>query len=165
MNRSANEFLADDVRAGQAVYSPRVLRTYDLFVLGLSNRLIWKCPTKKLLAFYNEHVSGNHLDVGVGTGYFLHCLPGDLNAKAAVFDHLGTLLKPGGVIFGSTLLGEGVHHGFLASRLMALYNRKQIFSNTRDSLDELKELLAARFAESDVRTEGCAALFWARGPK
>ena len=43
-------------------------------MLGISNRWIWKCPTPKLLDFYNEHVSGNHLDVGVGTGYFLdHC--------------------------------------------------------------------------------------------
>jgi hypothetical protein len=61
----------EEVDAGQAVYTPGVLRLYDLLVLGLSNRFIWKCPTPRLLAHYDAHVSGNHLDVGVGTGYFL----------------------------------------------------------------------------------------------
>lgn len=54
-----------------AVYSPRLLRWYDFIVLRLSNRLIWRCPTPRLLEFFNRHVTGNHLDVGVGTGYFL----------------------------------------------------------------------------------------------
>ena len=57
--------------AGQAVYSKLVLSIYDLYVLGLSNSLIWKCPTYKLLDMYDLHVSDNHLDVGVGSGYYL----------------------------------------------------------------------------------------------
>jgi len=62
------------VHAGQAVYTLRTLRIYDWLVLGLSNRFIWNCPTPKLVHLYNDHVMGNHLDVGVGTGYFLdHC--------------------------------------------------------------------------------------------
>lgn len=59
------------VAAGQAVYTKRLLNAYDLLVLGISNRFIWRCPTPRLLAHYNRHVSANHLDVGVGTGYFL----------------------------------------------------------------------------------------------
>jgi len=61
----------EQVAAGQAVYTPRSLRLYDWLVLGISNRLIWKCPTRDLLRLYDDHVSANHLDVGVGTGYFL----------------------------------------------------------------------------------------------
>ncbi|WP_445503736.1 class I SAM-dependent methyltransferase [Microvirga sp. G4-2] len=62
------------VMAGQAVYTPWTLDLYDLVVLGLSNALIWKCPTQRLLDHYNENVSDRHLDVGVGTGWFLdHC--------------------------------------------------------------------------------------------
>ena len=57
--------------AGAAVYSKPVLMIYDLFVLGFSSSVAWRCPSRTLLAFYNQHVSGNHLDVGVGTGYFL----------------------------------------------------------------------------------------------
>jgi 2-polyprenyl-3-methyl-5-hydroxy-6-metoxy-1,4-benzoquinol methylase len=48
-----------------------MLAIYDVLVLGLSNRWIWKCPTPRLLAHYDRHISVNHLDVGVGTGYFL----------------------------------------------------------------------------------------------
>ena len=61
----------DRVAAGQAVYTPLTLRAYDWFVLGLSNHLLWRCSTSKLLALYERNVSGVHLDVGVGTGYFL----------------------------------------------------------------------------------------------
>ena len=59
------------VAAGQAVYDKRTLAIYDLLVLGLSNRWIWRCPTPIQLDHYNENLSANHLDVGVGTGYFL----------------------------------------------------------------------------------------------
>ena len=62
---------AEQVEAGQAVYSRTTLVVYDGWVLGVSNRFIWKCPTPGLEAHYNKHLSANHLDVGVGTGYFL----------------------------------------------------------------------------------------------
>lgn len=61
----------EQVTAGQAVYTPRMLGLYDLIVLGVSDRFIWKCPTATLLNLYNRNVSSNHLDVGVGTGYYL----------------------------------------------------------------------------------------------
>ena len=64
-------FSAEQTGAGQAVYTKRTLVAYDVVVLGLSNRFIWKCPTRRLLAHYDRHVTENHLDVGVGTGYFL----------------------------------------------------------------------------------------------
>jgi SAM-dependent methyltransferase len=57
--------------AGQAAYSPMVLRMYDWYVLGLSNRLIWRCPTSALRQLYDRNVSARHLDIGVGTGYYL----------------------------------------------------------------------------------------------
>lgn len=59
------------VEAGQAAYSPMVLRFYDLYVHGLSNPLLWRCPTRELRRLYDRNVSRRHLDVGVGTGYFL----------------------------------------------------------------------------------------------
>ena len=61
----------EQVNAGQAVYSKSMLAIYDWLVLRLSNRMIWRCPSKHILALYDRHVTGNHLDVGVGTGYFL----------------------------------------------------------------------------------------------
>ncbi len=56
---------------GQAIYTPQLLSLYNLIVLQFSNSYIWKCPTSLLLEKYNQWVSNNHLDVGVGTGYFL----------------------------------------------------------------------------------------------
>lgn len=62
---------SEAVAAGQAVYSPLLLAFYDFGVLGVTNRFIWKCQSKNLLAQYDRLVSGVHLDVGVGSGYFL----------------------------------------------------------------------------------------------
>ena len=57
---------------GAAVYSDRVLKIYDRWVLGFSNHYAWKCPTDAvLLPFFRQHLSANHLDVGVGSGYYL----------------------------------------------------------------------------------------------
>ena len=61
----------DAAHAGQAIYTPLTLKLYDKAVLGLSCRWLWKCTSSELLANYQQHISGNHLDVGVGTGYFL----------------------------------------------------------------------------------------------
>jgi SAM-dependent methyltransferase len=214
---------AKQIEAGQAVYTPKMLRLYDLFVLGFSNRLIWRCPTKHLLAMYDRHVTGNHLDVGVGTGFFLdrcrfpvdqprlalmdlnanclettgrrvaryrpesyrvnvldpialgikkfdsigmnyllHCLPGTIRTKSAAFRHLKSLLNPGGLMFGATLLHDGVRRNWAAQRVMALYNSKGIFGNAQDDLDGLKKVLAEHLTWVQVEVVGCAALFSGR---
>src|SRR5687768_12307199 len=41
----------------------------------------------------------------VALNYVLHCLPGTMREKAAVFGHLKRGLAPGGVLFGATILG------------------------------------------------------------
>jgi hypothetical protein len=212
-----------EVAEGQAVYTPLTLAAYDIAVLGVSNALIWRCPTARILRMYDDHVSANHLDVGVGTGYYLdhcrfptpaprlalmdlnphslrhaarrtaryrpethrcnvlepisldvrgfdtvaltyllHCLPGSLDDKAVVFDHLRPLINPGGRIFGATLLQGGVDRGPVARQLMSFYNHKGIFHNASDTLDGLQGALGRRFPESRVETVGCVALFWAR---
>ena len=213
----------ESVAAGQAVYTKRTLLAYDLVVLGVSNRFVWNCPTRRLVAHYDEHITANHLDVGVGTGYFLdrcrfpsstprialmdlntdtldfasrriaryhphtyrrnvlepiqldeegfdsiginyllHCLPGSINSKSVVFDHLMGLMKPNAVLFGSTLLQGGVPRNWSARRLMAIYNKKGIFSNRGDDLGDLRRALEARFRDVTVDVVGCAALFAGR---
>ena len=208
------------IRAAHAAYTPELLAWYDWLVLGVSNRWVWRCPTARLLELYNRHVTANHLEVGVGTGYFLdrcrfpneqprlmladlnehclemtrrrvaryspevlvhdafrplpetvgrfdsiglnyvlHCLPGDLSAKAIVFQHLRAALNPGGVLFGSTILAEGVPVTFAARRLMSLYNRKGLFSNAHDRLADVQAALSQRFARWEVDTIGCVGRF------
>ena len=214
---------AEQVGAGQAVYTKRTLAVYDFVVLGVSNRFFWNCPTQRLEEHYNQHVTANHLDVGVGTGYFLdrcrfpsptphialmdlnsdaldfsskriarykpktyrrnvlepisidgerfdsiginyllHCIPGSIESKAAVFDHLKALLNPNGILFGSTLLQRGVPRNWLAKRLMAIYNKKGIFANEHDDLDGLTRALEQRLRDVSVEVVGCAAIFSGR---
>lgn len=62
---------ADDVAAGAAPYTPGLLRFYDAFVLSFSARVLWRCPTDRVLALYDSHAGARHVDVGVGTGYLL----------------------------------------------------------------------------------------------
>ena len=45
------------------------------------------CPARHILQHYNDHVSANHLDVGVGTGYFLdRCRFGTPSPRIALMD-------------------------------------------------------------------------------
>ena len=64
----------EQVAAGHAFYTRRSLAVDDLAILGYFSRLAWRCPAHRIVDHYDQHVSANHLDVGVGTGYFLdHC--------------------------------------------------------------------------------------------
>ena len=65
------ESIMADTYDGQKIYKPWVLRVYDIFVLFLSNRYIWKCHSKYQLKQYEKYTSNNHLDIGVGSGYYL----------------------------------------------------------------------------------------------
>lgn len=211
---------SEQVAAGQVVYTKRILGVYNLVALGVHANLFWKCPRQRIVEHYNRHVTANHLDVGVGTGYFLdhcrfpspaprvalmdinrnpldfaarhlarykpetylrnvlepisidaakfdsvgvnyllHCLPGSIETKSVALDHLESLMNPGGVLFGATLLQGGVTRNWAAKRLMDRYNRKGIFSNKHDDVDGLKRTLGQRFRSVSVEIIGCVALF------
>lgn len=84
-----------NVWRGQAVYSRLTLPFYDFWVHGVSNPMAWGCPTGELLYWCNRHISANHLDVGVGSGFLLdrahfpHACPRivlmDLNETSLVY--------------------------------------------------------------------------------
>lgn len=213
----------EQIDAGQAVYSSLVLRFYDILVLGLSNHLLWRCPTAAIAALYDRNLSAEHLDVGVGTGYFLdrgrwpvphpsitlldlnpncleaaarrlrrfrprviranvlapfpselgpfhsaslgyllHCLPGTIGEKAVVFDHLSPILAPGARVFGATILQGDTVRSKPAQALMDFYNRKGVFSNKRDTADDLGTALRDRFDDVRIEIRGTVALFEAR---
>lgn len=76
-----------DATAGAASYNRASLLAYDLWVLGLSNRYAWHCPTEALLRHFNRHVGARHLDIGVGTGYLLdHCQFPVVNPEVVLAD-------------------------------------------------------------------------------
>jgi hypothetical protein len=89
----------------------------------------------------------------------LHCLPGTMTSKAVVFDHIKTLLNPGGIVFGATLLGDGIKPTWLARRAMQHLNARGVLSNQQDSPVGLRSELTRRFSEVSLETIGCIALF------
>jgi SAM-dependent methyltransferase len=205
------------------VYTPARLALYDPIILGFSCRFVWRCPKHRFLDLYDRHIGVRHLDVGVGTGYFLghcrfpverpaitlldlsepclakaaqrldrysprvvranvldaldlgdaqfdsialngvlHCLPGTMEEKATVFRNLRPLVAEGGVLFGSTILGQGVDHTRLARKALGVYNRERIFTNLEDDRGSLERALAGSFSRYETETEGSFALFAAR---
>lgn len=92
-NRSAVD-RQDRAYAGQAVYNRRTLSVYDAGVVGLSNTLIWRCPARRLREQYDRHVTGDHLDVGPGSGYYLdHCRFPRGTTKLALMDANADVLQ------------------------------------------------------------------------
>jgi len=213
----------DQVRAGQALYSKPFLAVYNWAALGFYCRFVWRCRSRNIQQLYDQHVSANHLDIGVGTGFFLercrfpelnprlalmdlnpnslevagrrlaryspeiykrnvlepiefdgprfdtvavinllHCLPGTMETKGVVFEHVKPLVNPGGKIFGSTILYQGIKHNPAADLTLEVLNRLRTMTNKQDSLDTLKHHLERSFPESHVWTCGYEALFWAR---
>ncbi|EPG73265.1 methyltransferase domain protein [Leptospira fainei serovar Hurstbridge str. BUT 6] len=61
----------NSVIEGQKIYSDSFLRIYDIVVLHIISRWFWRCPPDNMVRLYNENLRGNHLDIGVGTGYLL----------------------------------------------------------------------------------------------
>jgi SAM-dependent methyltransferase len=212
--------------AGAAVYSPLTLKLYDAWVLGISNRFAWQCPTRDVLQpFFDRNVGARHLDVGVGTGYYLanaglpdttqvtlldlnpssleaakqrfgrvdtqtlqhdvfvplgteqhgrydsislfyllHCLPGTMADKGAVFANLKPCLKPDGVLFGATILGDAAGHNGFGRKLIEVYNKKGIFGNRSDTVEGLRSALALHFTDVHLEVVGKVALFSGRRP-
>lgn len=97
--------------------------------------------------------------------FLLHCLPGPPARKADAVCRMGRLLRPGGVVFGATILGKGVSRNLLARLVLFMNNYFQVFDNHND--DAASFLKPLKKAYSDVRFEivGCMLLFEARDPK
>lgn len=75
-----------DIKKGQAVYTPLMLRLYDLWVLDISNTWIWRCKKNIQLEQFNQYITANHLDIGVGTGYYLEQCQWPSQAKISLMD-------------------------------------------------------------------------------
>lgn len=210
---------ARDRGASGGIYNPVTLRLYDAGVLGLTNRLIWRCPTATMVEHYRSHAGRSHLDVGPGTGYFLERIDSpsltllDLNASclAAASDRVGhgrsvaslqqsffdplprehsfdsiglnfllhcipshekwdrlaqlrSHLRPGGTIFGSTVIPDPEAATLAARALNSTYNRLGVFGNADDTMDELENALRG-YTEVSTRRVGQVALFSARRPQ
>jgi hypothetical protein len=61
----------DEALASAAVYTPRVLAIYDVFVLGVVSGAIWRCSRRQMRRLYDRNLGERHLDLGPSTGFFL----------------------------------------------------------------------------------------------
>lgn len=72
---------------GIKIYSQIGLRFYDLLIMGAVTRYVWNCPSSVFVEFYREHVTANHADIGVGTGFCLdRCDFPESNSRLALID-------------------------------------------------------------------------------
>jgi 2-polyprenyl-3-methyl-5-hydroxy-6-metoxy-1,4-benzoquinol methylase len=95
----------------------------------------------------------------------LHCVPGPPSRKADGLRRLAPLLKPDGVVFGATILGNGVKHSLLARLFMARYNKTKKFSNVEDDAEGLLGPLRGTFADIKTEIVGGVLLFELREPR
>ncbi len=214
-----------DIQAGYAIYTRFFLPLYDLYVIYFSNRWVWRCAKKYQLEQYIKYTTHRHLDIGVGTGYYLkhndwpvdarlalmdvnplslksaeratrnlsptcyqadifksqdglkeqfgsisinyllHCLPGSMHTKSVVLEHVVAMLKPGGVLFGATILSDEKLHTRASRALMQFYNRKGIFSNRYDTQLALQDVLQKHLINIEIQVIGCVALFKGQMPE
>jgi SAM-dependent methyltransferase len=206
---------------GQAAFTRTGLALYDMLILRGLCRWVWRCPNERILEAYRRQLSDNHLEVGVGTGFFpdharfptptprvalldlnshclartarriarhrpeiyqadvlrpieldirrfdsialnyvLHCLPLPWPGKGIVFEHLRTLLNPGGTLFGATLVQDGASAA--AMRVMRWFNARGTLHNLTDTRARLVESLQRHLREVRVEQVGCVVLFSGR---
>jgi hypothetical protein len=69
------------------------------------------------------------------------------------------LLQDGGVLFGLTILGQGVDVGILYRMANSIYNKKSIFSNLHDNASDLEVILNNNFEKATVHVVGSVAFF------
>ena len=207
------------------IYPRWLLSLYDFAILGVISSWAWRCSTKKVqVPFFRENLGKNHVDIGVGTGYylvkagapkdtkftlvdlnenplkvtkarfgredvtliqhdiferlpttekfdsmslfyFLHCLPGPLSKKMAIFEHLKRNLTRDGVCYGSTILGTGVPYNWFARWMRQRCNDKGILDNWMDNKEEIVAALEQHFEKVEAEVVGTILIFKARGPK
>jgi len=81
-------------RIGQLFFSIMSHFLYDLGLYRFISPYIWRCSTQRLLDNYVENISRNHLEIGVGSGYFLkRTLCADFLQRLVLLDLNGRCLK------------------------------------------------------------------------
>src|SRR4029077_17877512 len=91
----------------------------------------------------------------------LHCVPGTLRDKSVVFEHAQSVLAPGGVLFGATVLGREADHTKRSRKTMERFNSRGVFCNLDDRREDLEAGLSDVFATHQVEVQGAVALFTA----
>ena len=105
--------------------------------------------------------AGDRFD-SAAMNYVLHCLPGPPVRKAAAVQNVAAVLKPGGVLFGATVLGATGPQTWLSQAVLWFVNSRRIFDNLSDTEGGLRDVLEASFATVEIDVIGSVAVFTAR---
>lgn len=97
--------------------------------------------------------------------FVLHCLRGPQPHKAVAIRNIAAVLAPGGVLFGSTVLGISERHTPQARMVLRAFNREGSFDNLGDTAEGLRQILEESFETVEVDVAGSAAHFVATGPR
>ncbi len=95
----------------------------------------------------------------------IHCLPGPLSRKSLAVANVATVLAPGGVLFGGSVLGSSGNHTWAARRMLAVFNWQGGFDNLADTEEGLREILGTSFEHVELDVIGSVALFAATNPR
>lgn len=72
---------------GQLFFSLMSHNLYDVGLYRFVTQRIWRCPRSCLMDNYVENISDNHLEIGVGSGFFLeHTLCSDFVRRLVLLD-------------------------------------------------------------------------------
>lgn len=95
-------FTKEQIEAGQPACTPKMLKFYDFLILRVIVPYIWRCRIDNVIKMYNENITSNHLEIGVGSGYFLENskFPSD-NPRLALMD-----LNPNSLKFTATRMSR-----------------------------------------------------------
>lgn len=210
---------------GYEVYTGWSDRYYNFWTYNINCPFAWGVRLKQLVSFNLEHMTKNHLEVGVATSkiiekcatkgqmlglldmntfsldktseklrgkyqirpiqanildpiaethqytsialnFVMHCVAGSFEegekTKRQAFYHLGKLLTEEGVLYGTTILAQGVKHNIFGRYLCWQFNSLGMFSNTQDSAHDLKAGLEQYFDDVSVEMKKRVAFFVAR---
>lgn len=70
----------------QQYFNKLSLFFYDALLYGVISKYAWGCSIGRLDAHYRKHISANHLEVGVGTGFLLKRAPLADTARLGLMD-------------------------------------------------------------------------------
>ncbi|AGG30275.1 class I SAM-dependent methyltransferase [Morganella morganii] len=129
----------------------------------ISDEKLNSCLCHDIFNRFTDELRGGFDSVSIF--YLLHCLPGKVSDKKQAIINITETLKDDGILYGATILGEGVKHNRFGSKLMSVYNKKGIFSNVYDSADSLETMLSSLFEDVSVNIQGTVALFTAKNKK
>jgi SAM-dependent methyltransferase len=88
-----------------------------------------------------------------------HTIPGGWEGKGIIFKHVAETLRPGGTLFGTSVLAEGVPMSRFTRKMISEQHRRGNFQNQGDDPEGLRAQLAKYFPESSVEVHGVTAVF------